>query len=56
VRTAAHRGLKRLAELLGTDPESVGALDAVPPQRGSRVRAVTSAGVTHTRSRAQKDM
>ncbi|MGW7608471.1 RNA polymerase sigma factor [Streptomyces sp. NPDC054766] len=56
VRTAAHRGLKRLAELLGTDPESVGALDAVPPQRGSRTRAVTSAGVTHTRSRAQKDM
>jgi RNA polymerase sigma-70 factor (ECF subfamily) len=56
VRTAAHRGLKRLAELLGADPESVGGLGAVPPQRESRTRAVTSAGVTHTRSRTQKDM
>lgn len=56
VRTAAHRGLKRLAELLGADPEADGALDAVPPQRGPRARAVTSAGVTHTRSRTQKDM
>lgn len=64
VRTAAHRGLKRLAELLGADPESAGALDAVPPQRESRsesrsesrTRAVTSAGVTDTRSRTQKDM
>jgi RNA polymerase sigma-70 factor (ECF subfamily) len=60
VRTAAHRGLKRLAELLGADPESAGGLGAVPPQRESRTesrtRAVTSAGVTHTRSRTQKDM
>jgi RNA polymerase sigma-70 factor (ECF subfamily) len=56
VRTAAHRGLKRLAELLGGDPESAGALDAVPPQREPRPRAATSAGVTDTRSRTQKDM
>ncbi|MFE2132083.1 hypothetical protein ACFW9X_02375, partial [Streptomyces sp. NPDC059466] len=56
VRTAAHRGLKRLAELIGGDPESAVALGAVPPQRESRTRAVTSAGVTHTRSRTQKDM
>ncbi|MFF7885802.1 RNA polymerase sigma factor [Streptomyces sp. NPDC020794] len=60
VRTAAHRGLKRLAELLGADPESAGGLGVVPPQRESqresRTRAVTSAGVTHTRSRTQKDM
>ncbi|MFC9847298.1 RNA polymerase sigma factor [Streptomyces sp. NPDC060223] len=56
VRTAAHRGLKRLAELLGDDPESAGALGVVPPQREPHVRAVTSAGVTHTRSRTQKDM
>lgn len=78
VRTAAHRGLKRLAELLGADgadgadgvggvggadaasgvdgPSSEGALDAVPPQREPRGRPVTSAGVTHSRSRAQKDM
>lgn len=57
VRTAAHRGLKRLAELLGTDgPPHQDALDAVPPQREPRGRAVTSAGVTQSRSRAQKDM
>lgn len=57
VRTAAHRGLKRLAELLGAEdsPDEV-ALDAVPPQRERRGRAVTSAGVTHSRIRAQKDM
>ncbi|MGW0819867.1 RNA polymerase sigma factor [Streptomyces sp. NPDC002845] len=92
VRTAAHRGLKRLAELLGADPQAAGALDAVPPPREPqqetqqqaqkqaqkqarkqtqteaqtepqkepqgepRSRAVTSAGVTHMRSRTQKDM
>ncbi|AWT45093.1 MULTISPECIES: RNA polymerase sigma factor [Streptomyces] len=60
VRTAAHRGLKRLAELLGTDPdddpESAGVLDALPAQREPRPRAVTSAGVTHPRARTQKDM
>jgi RNA polymerase sigma-70 factor (ECF subfamily) len=56
VRTAAHRGLKRLAELLGDDPESTGSLDALPPQREPRGRAVTSASVTHMRARTQKDM
>ncbi|GHF65387.1 RNA polymerase sigma factor [Streptomyces griseosporeus] len=56
VRTAAHRGLKRLAELLGTDPESAGVLDALPAQREPCPRAVTSAGVTHPRARTQKDM
>ncbi|GAA2241917.1 DNA-directed RNA polymerase sigma-70 factor [Streptomyces ruber] len=57
VRTAAHRGLKRLAELLDADgPEGGGALEVLPPQRGPRARAVTSAGVTHMRPRTQKDM
>jgi RNA polymerase sigma-70 factor (ECF subfamily) len=64
VRTAAHRGLKRLAELIGenpetaaeADPESGDSLDAVPPPREPRTRAATSAGVTHMRSRTQKDM
>ncbi|MDX3363276.1 RNA polymerase sigma factor [Streptomyces sp. ME02-6978.2a] len=56
VRTAAHRGLKRLAELLGADAGSTGALDALPPQRQPRVRAVTSASVTRSRSRTQKDV
>ncbi|MEV5952924.1 RNA polymerase sigma factor [Streptomyces sp. NPDC051987] len=56
VRTAAHRGLRRLAELLGADAEATGVLDALPPQREPDTRAVTSASVTHMRSRTQKDM
>lgn len=64
VRTAAHRGLKRLAELLGAEGSHVqtahagpdGTLDAVPPPREPRGHAVTSAGVTHSRTRTQKDM
>ncbi|MFG3296581.1 RNA polymerase sigma factor [Streptomyces sp. NPDC048179] len=56
VRTAAHRGLRRLAELLGADPDKAGVLDALPPPREPNDRAVTSASVTHTRSRTQKDM
>ncbi|MFJ9039195.1 RNA polymerase sigma factor [Streptomyces sp. NPDC102406] len=56
VRTAAHRGLKRLAELLGADPRSAGSLDAVPHPRQARPRTVTSAGVTHSPTRTQKDM
>jgi len=56
VRTAAHRGLKRLAELLGADPEATGALGVLPPQREPRRGAVTSATVTHSRTRTQKDM
>ncbi|MEV7977307.1 RNA polymerase sigma factor [Streptomyces sp. NPDC086519] len=56
VRTAAHRGLRKLAELLGADAEAVGVLDALPPQREPNDRAATSASVTHTRSRTQKDM
>ncbi|SHI03145.1 RNA polymerase sigma factor [Streptomyces sp. 3214.6] len=56
IRTAAHRGLKKLAELLGDDAETAGALDALPPQRGTRSRAVTSASVTQVRTRTQKDM
>lgn len=61
VRTAAHRGLKRLAELLGAaDPTGV-ALSAVPPQPGPRTRtgaraAAVRRAVTHSRSRTQKDM
>ncbi|MFJ1745525.1 RNA polymerase sigma factor [Streptomyces sp. NPDC088116] len=94
VRTAAHRGLKRLAELLGADGDSpslgecpdgcpggngggaggavgaVGAVggtghdaadrsaefDTVPPGPAARPGVTASAGVTHSRPRAQKDM
>ncbi|MFF4317308.1 RNA polymerase sigma factor [Streptomyces sp. NPDC001568] len=72
VRTAAHRGLKRLAELLGhpeNETESglrVGHnaddqarerdLDAVPAQRGRAGGLVEQTGVTHSRWRTQKDM
>ncbi|MGY0069353.1 RNA polymerase sigma factor [Streptomyces sp. QTS137] len=60
VRTAAHRGLRRLAEILDGDPEahpeSAGGLDGLPPQREPRSPAVTSASVTHMRARTQKDM
>ncbi|GHA08524.1 DNA-directed RNA polymerase sigma-70 factor [Streptomyces echinoruber] len=72
VRTAAHRGLKRLAELLGDElaephgegrgeeAEPVGGLGALPPPRAPRGeprgRTVTSAGVTQVRTRTQRDM
>lgn len=55
VRTAAHRGLKRLAELLGTEDEAA-ALGVVPPQPGPRGGSVARTGVTQWRSRTQKDM
>ena len=56
VRTAAHRGLKRLAELIGADPKTPGSLEAVPRPRSPRPSTVTSAGVTQSRTRTQKDM
>ncbi|MGP3982074.1 RNA polymerase sigma factor [Streptomyces sp. KR80] len=94
VRTAAHRGLRRLADLLGAEagdepyagaaqqesrPEAVsggaaaaeqdaaeesgsgggqdvGGLEGVPPQRAPRQGTVTSAGVTDSGPRTQKDM
>ncbi|WP_434600510.1 RNA polymerase sigma factor [Streptomyces sp. A5-4] len=92
VRTAAHRGLKKLAELLAAElsqdtvppgtvppfglggPSAAGSgdgaggdtvagamderpeLGAVPSQRGRIQGWVTSAGVTHSRVRTQKDM
>ncbi|MFP3988363.1 RNA polymerase sigma factor [Streptomyces sp. E11-3] len=60
VRTAAHRGLKRLAELLGDQAGDADGLAAVPPQRGRRGGAASAptgpGGVTHSRSRTQKDM
>ncbi|MFJ9207232.1 RNA polymerase sigma factor [Streptomyces sp. L-9-10] len=72
VRTAAHRGLKRLAELLDADdgpehpgtspgaspgvPGRDGGLGGVPPQRTVRPGAGASAGVTDSRLRTQKDM
>ncbi|MER7946110.1 RNA polymerase sigma factor [Streptomyces sp. NPDC096079] len=65
VRTAAHRGLKKLAELLGADgghdgPDGTGGtvvpLDGVPPQRGRTPGAVAPSGVTQSRPRTQKDM
>ncbi|ARX85988.1 MULTISPECIES: RNA polymerase sigma factor [Streptomyces] len=58
VRTAAHRGLKRLAELMGADDPAQGrGLGAVPPQPDPHGRAVPpSPCVTHSRTRTQKDM
>lgn len=64
VRTAAHRGLRRLAELLReTSAECAEEAEAgtcglggVPPQRDPHQGAVTSAGVTETRTRTQKDV
>ncbi|WP_030687515.1 RNA polymerase sigma factor [Streptomyces globisporus] len=62
VRTAAHRGLKKLAELLGADggqgdgPGTVVPLDGVPPQRGRAPGPVAPGGVTQSRPRTQKDM
>ncbi|MFM9369492.1 RNA polymerase sigma factor [Streptomyces sp. Da 82-17] len=65
VRTAAHRGLKKLAEMLGAEAaagsaaDSADGLGAVPPQpgRGRAARApMSSAGVTDSRPRTQKDM
>jgi RNA polymerase sigma-70 factor (ECF subfamily) len=58
VRTAAHRGLKKLAELLGASgPDGdAGPLDGVPAQRAVRAGAPTPGRVTQTRARTQKDM
>ncbi|MFD8975007.1 RNA polymerase sigma factor [Streptomyces sp. NPDC059593] len=66
VRTAAHRGLKKLAELLRADGsvdgtadgtgEDVVSLDGVPPQRGRAPGSTGPGGVTHSRPRTQKDM
>ncbi|MEU9999406.1 RNA polymerase sigma factor [Streptomyces sp. NPDC050848] len=57
VRTAAHRGLKRLAELLGVEGDGGAApLGGVPPQRGRRPGAQAPGGVTQSRARTQKDM
>ncbi|MEV7088879.1 RNA polymerase sigma factor [Streptomyces sp. NPDC093085] len=70
VRTAAHRGLKRLAELLDADGAEGGAegeegtegggrsggLAAVPPPRTPLPQATASPGVTYSRLRTQKDM
>ncbi|WP_156723173.1 RNA polymerase sigma factor [Streptomyces apocyni] len=60
VRTSAHRGLKRLAELLGEAADDAEGLAAVPPQRGRDGHPASSPagpdGVTHSRSRTQKDM
>ncbi|WFB11734.1 RNA polymerase sigma factor [Streptomyces sp. LX-29] len=57
VRTSAHRGLRRLADLLGgpSGGEST-VLDGVPAQRESRGGPARSAGVTDSRARTQKDM
>ena len=64
VRTAAHRGLRRLAELLGaeaggmlspSDP-GTGGFDAIPDRFGYRPGAVAPAGVTETCVWTQRDM
>ncbi|MEC4015939.1 RNA polymerase sigma factor [Streptomyces sp. H27-D2] len=69
VRTAAHRGLRKLADLLDvetvdgaweTDGDAaVGGAPAVPARRAPRTTTsitVTSAGVTESVARTQKDM
>jgi RNA polymerase sigma-70 factor, ECF subfamily len=63
VRTAAHRGLKRLAELVGAGPGPdgeipavVGELGTVPAQRPGRHGSAEPAGVTQSRQWTQKDM
>ncbi|MEU8541847.1 RNA polymerase sigma factor [Streptomyces sp. NPDC048717] len=61
VRTAAHRGLRKLAELLGASGPDGGADDtgpfgAVPAQRAVRAGAPPPGRVTQTRARTQKDM
>ncbi|MCM2577920.1 RNA polymerase sigma factor [Streptomyces meridianus] len=64
VRTAAHRGLRRLAELLepapgGADPAGgpvTDGFDGIPERFGYRPRAVAPAGVTETCVWTQKDM
>ncbi|OKI09875.1 RNA polymerase [Streptomyces sp. CB02923] len=62
VRTAAHRGLRRLADLLGAggDDGPVGApMEGVPAQgtgRGESAAESYVPGVTETAARTQKDM
>ncbi|WP_171164386.1 RNA polymerase sigma factor [Streptomyces sp. I05A-00742] len=63
VRTAAHRGLRRLAELMtgtgttgGTGVNGQPGLDSIPGQRRSPTGTGTSRGVTRLRARTQKDM
>lgn len=57
VRTAAHRGLRRLADLLGPPAGGDMALfDGVWGQRESRSGAAEAAGVTESRPPTQKDM
>lgn len=58
VRTAAHRGLRRLAGLIG-DAENgydPGMLDGVPAQRELRRGTAKPTGVTDSRAPTQKDM
>ncbi len=57
VRTAAHRGLRRLADLLDAGNEAEqGVLDGIPLQRESRRGTARSAGVTDSGAPTQKDM
>ncbi|MFH8368500.1 RNA polymerase sigma factor [Streptomyces sp. NPDC018031] len=57
VRTAAHRGLRRLADLLGgAAGDDAAVLDGVPAQRESHSGTADPAGVTESRARTQKDM
>ncbi|MFF3275790.1 RNA polymerase sigma factor [Streptomyces chrestomyceticus] len=68
VRTAAHRGLRRLADLLGAGPENGGGAGpgadggpagGVPAQGGGRGASAAESyvpGVTETAARTQKDM
>ncbi|WP_344960840.1 RNA polymerase sigma factor [Streptomyces thioluteus] len=70
VRTAAHRGLRRLAELMTTATETTGGTgmngrdgqdgrdgrDGVPGRHRSPTGARPSRGVTRLRARTQKDM
>ncbi|ATL83531.1 RNA polymerase sigma factor [Streptomyces malaysiensis] len=62
VRTAAHRGLRRLADLIGPVMGGDSGADGIPGQRESHRGGATkpgvakSAGVTDSRAPTQKDM
>ncbi|MEN3586464.1 RNA polymerase sigma factor [Streptomyces sp. ZYX-F-203] len=54
VRTAAHRGLRRLAELIGAEDDAGGALDALPAPREPDDSAAASAPVRRGARRTRR--
>jgi len=55
VRTAAHRGLRKLAELLDEVPEEPGAGPAEPPDGQGASQWDTARGVTHKATRTLRE-